>query len=177
MRSSASQDVFHRNHRRTAVFGFSIRLFPPTKLEGNSYMLNRLRHPSWGLAKLVITFVIPLALSATLTAAEHTKDSLETVKSRVASGKAVLLDVRELSEWKEGHVKGAKLSPLSKLRKAGGVENAKKSLPKDKIIYCHCRSGGRCLIATDLLKKEGLDVRALRPGYEALIEAGFEKAE
>ncbi len=39
------------------------------------------------------------------TEAGHTTDSLETVKSRLEAKEAVLLDVRETSEWNEGHLK------------------------------------------------------------------------
>lgn len=124
------------------------------------------------LTLLTASLQTPLA-----SAAEHTRDSLETVKKRVDKGDAVLLDVRELSEWKAGHIKDAKFSPLSSLKTSQGVEEAAKKLPKDKIIYCHCRSGGRCLIATDILKKQGLDIRALKPGYTDLVKAGFPKAE
>ena len=127
--------------------------------------------------RIVLTcavFATSICLSASdSAAADHTKDTLKTVKDRVDSGKAVLLDVRELSEWKAGHIKGAKLAPLSSMKDSAGLEKAKKSLPTDKIIYCHCKSGGRCLIATEILKKEGFDIRALKPGYKTLVDAGF----
>jgi rhodanese-related sulfurtransferase len=109
-------------------------------------------------------------------AATHTKDSLETVKSNVKSGKALIVDVREQNEWDEGHLKGAVLAPMSKLRKENEAKDLLKLLPKDKIIYTHCRAGGRSLICGDILKKHGYDVRPLKPGYEDLIGAGFEKA-
>ena len=110
----------------------------------------------------------------------HTKDSLETVRKRLASKKAVLADVRENREWNAGHLKAASLVPLSQLREnAGNKEFAKqlaKSLPKGKIVYCHCKSGGRVLIAAPILRKFGYDVRPLSAGYGALLKAGFKKA-
>jgi rhodanese-related sulfurtransferase len=124
-------------------------------------------------AFILTTFVLFTA-SATR-AQEHTKDSLDTVKQRIAEKKAVLLDVREKEEWDAGHVRDALLLPLSGLRKES-VDPAS-VLPKDKIIYCHCASGRRCLVATELLKKKGYDVRALKPGYNDLVEAGFPKAD
>lgn len=110
-------------------------------------------------------------------AADHTKDSLETVKERIAKDKAVLVDVRELAEWDAGHVKGAIFAPLTKLADNKDAPAVKKTLPKNKILYFHCKSGGRCRIAADLLKNDGFDIRPLKPGYKALIEAGFEKAD
>ena len=46
-------------------------------------------------------------------------------------------------------------------------------LPKDKIIYCHCLVGGRCLEAARLLQPLGYDVRPLKAGYPSLVKAGF----
>jgi rhodanese-related sulfurtransferase len=117
----------------------------------------------------------------TLSAAEHTKDSLEVVKERVQTKEtAVLLDVREQKEWDAGHLSDAKLFPLSRLRAGKGesdfAKEVAKLLPKDKIVYCHCRSGGRVLPATDILKELGYDVRPLKAGYSQLLEAGFPKA-
>lgn len=49
-------------------------------------------------------------------------------------------------------------------------------LPKDKIVYAHCASRRRCLLAADILKEQGYDVRALTSGYKALVLKGFVKA-
>jgi rhodanese-related sulfurtransferase len=108
-------------------------------------------------------------------AADHTKDTPEMVKKALADKKAVLLDVREQSEWDAGHLQGAQLLPLSKL-KGDDITTLLKDLPKDKPIYAHCRSGGRCLTAADILIKQGYDVRPLKQGYQDLLEAGFPKA-
>lgn len=134
---------------------------------------------SWPGSLRCGALMLSLALlsAAPATAAEHTMDTLMTVKSRVDSGKAILLDVREQQEWDAGHIANAKLAPLSRFKSETSLEEIKKSLPKDKIIYCHCRSGGRCLIATEVLQKEGFDIRALKPGYQQLVEAGFPKAD
>jgi phage shock protein E len=106
----------------------------------------------------------------------HTKDSLDTVKDNLKTGKAIIVDVREQNEWDAGHLKGAILAPQSKLKQESQLAEVLKGLPKDKIIYTHCRAGGRALTCGDILKKQGYDVRPLKPGYEALVEAGFEKS-
>jgi phage shock protein E len=114
---------------------------------------------------------------ATLTglAAEHTKDSLDAVKKAVADDKAVLLDVREKDEWDDGHLRDAKFLALSALRGAK-ADDLVRVLPKDKVIYCHCASGRRCLQAADILKKNGYDVRPLKSGYKDLVKSGFSAA-
>jgi rhodanese-related sulfurtransferase len=109
-------------------------------------------------------------------ATTHTKDSLDTVKENVKSGKALIVDVREQNEWNAGHLQGAVLAPMSKLRNESESKELLKLLPKDKIIYTHCRAGGRALMCGDILKQQGYDVRPLKPGYDDLIQAGFEKA-
>jgi rhodanese-related sulfurtransferase len=117
-----------------------------------------------------------LGLLSSAPAAEHTKDTPADVKKAVADGTAVLLDVREKSEWDAGHLKDAKHLPLSALRSAPKAEDVAAIAPKDKIIYCHCASGMRCLKAADALQKLGYDVRALKPGYADLLKAGFAPA-
>ena len=131
----------------------------------------------------LLVFAAVLILSLPLTAAsqdkrtEHTKDSLETVKKNVKEGKAVIVDVREQREWDEGHLEGAILIPSSKLKVEKDLAGLLKKLDKDKIIYTHCQAGGRAANCAAILKKQGFEVRALKPGYKDLIEAGFEKAK
>jgi rhodanese-related sulfurtransferase len=105
--------------------------------------------------------------------AEHTKDSLATVKQAVAEQRAVIIDVREPDEWQEGHLAGAGLLPLSVLERGVAPQELAKVLPKDKIIYCYCLAGGRCMEAAEILKPLGYDVRALKPGFPQLQAAGF----
>lgn len=109
-------------------------------------------------------------------AAEHTIDSLDTVKKAVADNKAVLLDVREKDEWNNGHLHGAKFLALSDLRRGVKPDELARVLPKNKVIYCHCASGKRCLQAADILKKNGYDVRPLKAGYKDLRKSGFAAA-
>ncbi|AMV22525.1 rhodanese-like domain-containing protein [Planctomyces sp. SH-PL14] len=110
-------------------------------------------------------------------AAEHTKDTLPQVKEALGNGKAVLVDVREKSEWNEGHLKQATLLPLSDLDSQIRSGAVAKSYAKDKVLYVHCAAGGRCLQAADSLKKAGYDVRPLAQGYDELVKNGFPVAK
>jgi phage shock protein E len=107
----------------------------------------------------------------------HTQDSVAKAKQNVDSGKAVIVDVREHSEWDAGHVKGAVHLPMSQLVDESKLADLLKKLDKSKIIYTHCKAGGRASSCGHLLKQQGYDVRPLKPGYEQLIEGGFEKAK
>ncbi|HEX3132441.1 MAG TPA: rhodanese-like domain-containing protein, partial [Planctomycetota bacterium] len=105
------------------------------------------------LLLLALTITLPLAAEEM----KHTTDTIDQVKTAVSSGTAVLVDVREQDEWDKGHLKVASLLPLSLLKKEGAEIPA--TLPKDKPIYLHCKAGGRCLKAAEILKAKGYDVR------------------
>lgn len=137
---------------------------------------NRVCTSAKGCCHTAVLAVAIGALAGTAMA-EHTKDSLDTVKRAVAEKKAVLVDVREPEEWEQGHVAGAKLLPLSELEKGVDAQALARVLPKDKIIYCHCLAGGRCLDAATILARLGYDVRPLKPGYPQLEKAGFPTAK
>ena len=64
---------------------------------------------------------------------------------------ALVLDVREDSEYKAGHVLGATLIPLGKLK--GRIGELEKH--RDKPIVVVCRSGSRSATACALLGKQG----------------------
>jgi phage shock protein E len=127
--------------------------------------------------KLVIFTLLLVASTLTLVAADHTKDTLETVKKNVEEKKAILVDVREKSEWEVGHVDGAVLLPLSELKGSVDEKGISKQLPKDKIVYTHCAVGKRALTAAEILQKLGYEVRPLKPGYQELLKGGFKKAK
>src|SRR5687768_6223476 len=101
----------------------------------------------------VIALVLFFAGAAV--AADHTKDTPADVKKALEAKTAVLIDVREQSEWDAGHLKAADLLSLSAIKKGVPDDELAKKLPKGKVVYLHCKSGGRCLLAADELKKKG----------------------
>jgi rhodanese-related sulfurtransferase len=104
--------------------------------------------------------------------AEHTTESLADVKLQVEQGRAVLVDVREPSEWNAGHIQGAIALPLSTVSDGlSAAELAK--LPRDKVLYTYCVVGKRALTVGTALEQQGLKVKVLKPGYKELIAAGF----
>ena len=111
------------------------------------------------------------------TPVEFTKDSLEVVKKNVAANKAVLVDVRSQEEWNKGHIDGSIFLPVTSLRKGGDPKEIAKKLPKKKILYTFCVVGMRAKAAAKTLTQHGYTVRALKPGYDELIEAGFKKGK
>jgi rhodanese-related sulfurtransferase len=122
-----------------------------------------------------------IALTSILIAAqdrtpvEFTKDSLQVVAENVAQKKAVLVDVRSQSEWNKGHLEGSIFLPVASLGKNVDPKMLAKKLPKDKILYTFCVVGVRAKAAAKVLQQHGYTVRALKPGYDDLIAAGFKK--
>ncbi len=76
----------------------------------------------------------------------------EIITKQVINNEIVLLDVREDSEWKEGHIKGALHIALGNLN-----TETIKDLTKDIPIYTYCRSGRRAGEAEIKLKELGFN--------------------
>lgn len=114
-----------------------------------------------------------MALSAALAIAQAPAD-LKAVRDKVAKGQARLVDVREEDEWKEGHLKDATLTPLSRISK--GLDAKAMAELKEKPVFVHCRAGIRAQKAAALLKAGGVDATPLKASYDEL-EAVFGKAK
>lgn len=136
-------------------------------------------------ACMACALVLGALFAGTAAGADHTSDTLAEVRERLDGEEAVLVDVREQSEWDKGHLAGAVLLPLSELsrwKKQGSKPQAaarlRERLPEDRetIIYCHCASGVRVLPACEILREWGYDVRPLKAGFADLAKAGFRVA-
>ena len=120
-----------------------------------------------------VAFTLQTVVLLPIDELEHTKDSLKTVKERIDEKKAVLVDVRELVEWNDGHIEGAVHLPWRDLQDKFDEKALRQKLPKDTIVYTHCMVGYRSLKAGKIIAKYGYEVRPLKPGYKELLEAGF----
>jgi rhodanese-related sulfurtransferase len=81
---------------------------------------------------------------------------------------ALVLDVRELTEFETGHIVNAKHIPLAAL--AERMNELKKY--KDKPILVNCQRGMRSAKACDILRKEEFtQVHNLQGGIEAWLSA------
>ncbi len=83
---------------------------------------------------------------------------------------AAVVDVREQSEYVQGHILGAKNLPLSLIGKRAGEIDKLKTRP---VILC-CASGNRSSQAVALFKANGIDkVYNLSGGFAAWQQAGL----
>ncbi len=82
----------------------------------------------------------------------------------------LVLDVRTEQEWAAGHLRGAVHVPVDDLRARW------ETLPRDRRIAVHCRSGFRAHLALRILKERGFqDVVNVTGGWMAMLaEGGFE---
>ena len=81
---------------------------------------------------------------------------------------SLILDVREPSEWAEGHIAGATLIPLGELAARVG------ELPRDRSIVVVCRSGNRSAQGRDILLAAGFtSVTSMARGMNDCITAGL----
>lgn len=76
----------------------------------------------------------------------------EIISQQVENNEITLLDVREDSEWNEGHIKGALHIALGDLN----IETTK-GISKDTPLYIYCRSGRRAGEAEIKLKELGFN--------------------
>ena len=83
---------------------------------------------------------------------------------------ALILDVRENSEYADGHIAKAKHIPLGQLKsRLGDLEKY-----KDKPIVAVCRSGNRSAQATEILRQNGFDAHNMQGGMNSWVQAGLE---
>ena len=91
---------------------------------------------------------------------------LDAFKEILDTGEAVIIDVREVKEYEEGHVPGAINIPLRTL--AQNLE----MVPTDKPVVVYCKSGHRAAMATTSLQVLGYEnVRAFAASYNAWTAA------
>lgn len=80
---------------------------------------------------------------------------------------ALLVDVREPEEWREGHAAGARHLPL------GELSHKIATLPKDREVLFICRSGNRSAKATVAARAAGLNATNVAGGTSAWARAGL----
>ena len=85
----------------------------------------------------------------------------------LAARSAVVVDVRQHTEWTTGHIPDAIHIPLTQL------PSRQHQLPRSKTIITVCRSGHRSALAARTLTRAGHDVLNLRGGITAWARAGL----
>ncbi|WP_066894462.1 FAD-dependent oxidoreductase [Clostridium nigeriense] len=102
--------------------------------------------PPYSTAKDVVNYAGYIA--SNILSGDFKQVNVDKVRELVESN-AYIVDVREVREFENGHIKGAKNIPLSELRERVN------EIPKDIPVYLHCRTGQRSYNATLALQNLG----------------------
>ncbi|MCH4284848.1 MULTISPECIES: rhodanese-like domain-containing protein [Bacillota] len=78
--------------------------------------------------------------------------TMEEVRADMQDDDVLLVDVREIDEFANGHIPDAINVPLSELDQSAEI-----MLPKDKKLYVYCRSGQRSTTAKRKLLEMGFE--------------------
>jgi hydroxyacylglutathione hydrolase len=90
------------------------------------------------------------------------------IARQVNNGDVTLIDVRNQSEWNEGHIPGARHIMLGYLAERAG------EIPNDRPVVVHCQTGARSAIGASILQAEGFsEVANLMGGYRDWRLAGL----
>jgi hydroxyacylglutathione hydrolase len=94
------------------------------------------------------------AINAWAAAGHELQDYDITVPAQIAeqvrNGQVTLIDVRDQSEWDEGHIPGARHVMLGYLSELAG------EIPDDIPVVVQCESGGRSAIGASILQAKGV---------------------
>lgn len=97
-----------------------------------------------------------------------TKEFLEVLPNLTSDD--VIVDVREVDEFEQGHIPNSLNMPLSTIGKHVPT------LQKFKNIYLICESGGRSSATKEVLKTTGIETIDVCDGLASLKSAGLDLA-
>ena len=78
--------------------------------------------------------------------------NIRNIMNEAIANQGIIVDVREMKEFAQGHIPMAINLPLS------DIENGKVGLPKNKVILVYCETGGASMMAARILSEYGYNV-------------------
>ena len=168
--------VFAAGHRRGALCvvgndSFAVRLANVVPFGSSIVLLTNDRAAAATLRKQLSTIGYDAVRGIAEPVPENDEDLVRTrsvdarTAKRLSEDGAVLIDVRERSEWDEGHAPGAMHIPYEQL------ERRLSELPGQKEVVVYCASGVRSSLAASLLERNGRGAANLRGGFGAWVGA------
>lgn len=92
--------------------------------------------------------------------------------ARRDDARLVILDVRQPSEWQQGHIPGARHIP------GGELVSRLAEVPRDRTVAVYCGSGYRSSVAASLIRSNGhQDIRNVLGGFAAWKALGLATGE
>jgi rhodanese-related sulfurtransferase len=94
--------------------------------------------------------------------------TVQQAQSLISDGNVDVVDVRDCREWATGHIPGARLVPMDKLR-----SDLEHELPRDNVVFV-CAKGARSLAAAKLAERMGLSqLYSIAGGTAGWLRAGM----
>ena len=121
------------------------------------------------MKKILIFLLATLGLTTACGQDNFENTDVQSFSELVADTNVVVLDVRTVAEFNEGHIDRAILIDHGQ---SNFVEKAKATLPIDKKIALYCRSGRRSANAAGRLADIGYKCVNLKGGIIAWKDAG-----
>ena len=121
------------------------------------------------MKKMIACFLASIGLNAACAQACYENADVKGFMELTNEHDVIVLDVRSVDEFKEGHIEGAVNIDQSQ---SDFIEKAKVAISTDKTIAVYCRSGRRSANAAGKLAAEGYKCVNLKGGILAWKEAG-----
>ena len=121
------------------------------------------------MKNMIACFLASLGLNAACAQASYENADVKGFMELINYTNVVVLDVRTVDEFKEGHIEGAVNIDQAQ---SDFTEKVKAAISKDKTIAVYCRSGRRSANAAGKLAAEGYKCVNLKGGILAWKEAG-----
>ena len=122
------------------------------------------------MKKILTLLLAALGLTTACGRDNYENTDVQGFSELVADTNVVVLDVRTVAEFTEGHIKGAILIDQGQ---SDFVEQTKAKLPTDKKIAIYCRSGRRSANTAGKLADVGYKCVNLKGGIIAWKEANM----
>ena len=120
------------------------------------------------MKKILTCILATLGLTTACGQQNYENIDVQGFSELIADSNVVVLDVRTIDEFAEGHIQGAVLIDQGQ---SDFVEKVKAALPTDKKIAIYCRSGRRSANAAKKLADVGYKCINLKGGIIAWKEA------
>ena len=113
--------------------------------------MNKIMNKIMMLVMLIVVVAISAGCNHVVASRGGISMTTEEALSLWRAQKAVIIDVRTLQEYQEGHIPDAVLIPLNQL------ETRLDEIPQDQQVLLICRSGRRSAQGTNLLRSKGFE--------------------
>ena len=120
------------------------------------------------MKKILTCILATLGLTTACGQQNYENTDVQGFSELIADSNVVVLDVRTVDEFAEGHIQGAVLIDQGQ---SDFIEKVKAALPTDKKIAIYCRSGRRSANAAKKLADVGYKCVNLKGGIIAWKEA------